>query len=105
MKLLKYIKVFLCLFKQFLISKMPLYALAGAVEDDGLMIKNAKSILDGSWLGEYKYNTLLKNQMFPLFLRIIFGLHISYLSAVTILYSIVAIFAKKIYIKKYGEWI
>ena len=104
MKLLKYIKehkeivffiialVFLCLFKQFLVSKMPLYALAGAVEDDGLMVKNAKSILDGNWLGEYKYNTLLKNQMFPLFLRIIYGLNISYLSAVTILYSIASLF-------------
>ncbi len=104
MKLLKYIKehkeivlliialVFLCLFKQFLISKMPLYALAGAVEDDGLMVKNAKSILDGNWLGEYKYNTLLKNQMFPLFLRIIYGFNISYLSAVTILYSIASLF-------------
>ena len=46
------------LFKQYLVNDYPIIPFTGAGEDDVLMVNNAKSIFEGKWLGDYKYNTL-----------------------------------------------
>lgn len=83
--------VLLCILKQNLVKIVPIYAIAGAVEDDELMVEHALNILNGNWLGTYKYNTLIKNTFFPIFLALCKICSISYINAVTALYSIACI--------------
>ena len=80
-----------CVLKQELIKTIPILANAGAVEDDELMIEHAKTILSGNWLGNYKYNTIYKNVFFSIFLALAKTVNISYINAVTLLYSIACV--------------
>ena len=81
----------LIIFKQNLLKNLPIYAIAGAVEDDELMVSHAVSLLEGKYLGEYSYNTLIKNNFFPIFLALIKLFNMSYLNSITLLYSIACI--------------
>lgn len=83
--------LFFCCLKQNLVRILPIKAIGGAVEDDELMVENALNIYNGNWLGNYKYNTLVKNAFFPIFLALCKVCSVSYINAVTILYSIACI--------------
>lgn len=71
-----------------LVCDLPVLANAILGADDALMIKQAATIIDGQWLGQYSETTLLKGVAFPLFLAICYFLKIRYISAITILYII-----------------
>ena len=77
-----------CIYKQYLVYKLPVLVNAGAMEDDELLVYHAHTILNNEWLGEYKYNTLIKNPGFSFFLVLSNKLNISYINSVTFLYSI-----------------
>ncbi len=83
--------IVLCVFKQGLVRNLPILANAGAVEDDELMVEHAKTLLERKWLGNYSYNTLIKNPFFSMFLALCKLFSISYLNATTILYSLACI--------------
>lgn len=57
-----------------------------AGEDDRLMVKWAWSIIEGKWLGDYQYNTLMKGPIFSFILATLFKLKIRYLVFVNIFY-------------------
>ena len=76
-----------------------------AGEDDQLMVKMAWSIIDGKWLGDYQYNTLMKGPVFPYILYILFKFKIRYLDFVNVFYVIACLYfilsVKKIVHNKY----
>ena len=80
--------VSLILIKQLLMSHISIFAIGDSGCDDQLMVKLASNILKMEWLGEYNHLTLVKGVFFPIFLSINAALGISYLNAVTLLYSI-----------------
>ena len=83
------IAIIICaILKQALVSNLPICANVPLGADDGLMINQAESIIKGTWLGAYNETTFLKGPVFPLFLSLIYFLHIDYISAITILYTI-----------------
>lgn len=94
----------LAIIKYILVHDLPLTALVLANEDDYLMFRLAKSILDGNWLGSYEYNTLIKSPVFSIFLVLIYRLNIGYIkflsliNIISVLLFIVAI--SKIYKSK-----
>ena len=55
-------------------------------EDDALMVNWALSMQDGKWLGEYKYNTLMKGPIFSFILVTLHRLNIKYFLFVNIFY-------------------
>ncbi len=57
-----------------------------AGEDDFLMVKWAWSIIDGKWLGDYQYNTLMKGPIFSYILAMLFKLKIRYFLFVNVFY-------------------
>ncbi len=69
-----------------LVYGYPIHPLTGAGEDDALMVKLAYSKADGRWLGEYRYNTLMKRPFFPILLSFLYLYKIRYLSFVTLFY-------------------
>ena len=72
---------------QLLISPRPSYR-----TDDYLMVMMARGLLNGKWLGDYSYGTLMKGCFFPMFLA---GAHvsgISYLSLLDLLNSAAALY-------------
>lgn len=71
-----------------LVCDLPVLANAILGADDALMIRQAATIIDGQWLGQYSETTLLKGVAFPLFLAICYFWEIRYISAITILYII-----------------
>ena len=81
------IVIFICI-KQYLLYNIPIVAHYTLGEDDALMVKLAQNLVDGKWLGEYKYNVLLKGPMFPMALSIISSVGISYVFSMTTLYTI-----------------
>lgn len=83
------IAIIICaILKQLLVCNLPICANVPLGADDGLMINQAESIIKGTWLGAYSETTFLKGPVFPLFLSLIYFLHIDYISAITILYTI-----------------
>ena len=83
------IAIIICIIlKQLLVCNLPISANVPLGADDGLMMKQASSIIKGEWLGEYNETTFLKGAVFPLFLSLIYFLHLDYISAITILYTI-----------------
>ena len=80
--------IILSFLKQILVQGFPILPLTSAGEDDGLMVKWAYSILDGNWLGEYTYNTLMKGPVFSLILVLLYKLNIKYLTFITIFYTV-----------------
>jgi len=58
-------------FRLWLVSSQNLTALAGTVYDDRLFLTIAESILNGRWLGEYGYVTLVKGPFYPLWIGMV----------------------------------
>lgn len=71
-----------------LVMRFPIFAYIDYVDDDELMVQQAKSIASGEWLGEYSYNTLLKSPVFPLYLAALFKLKLPYLLTTTMIYIV-----------------
>jgi len=80
--------IILSVLKQCLVQGFSIIAYVMAGEDDALMVKFAYSILDGNWLGEYAYNTLMKGPTFPMLLALLYKLRLSYIFSITSLYTI-----------------
>ena len=80
--------ILITIIKHTLVSNFPILPLTGAGEDDALMVKWAYSILDGKWLGEYQYNTLMKGPVFPLLLTKLYKYNIKYLFFITLFYTV-----------------
>lgn len=57
-----------------------------AGEDDYLMVNWAWSIIDGKWLGDYQYSTLMKGPIFSFILAMLFKFKISYVFFVNVFY-------------------
>lgn len=75
--------VVLSILKQIITLNIPLYANG----TDLSFVKLAENIINGNWLGEYTVDTLTNGIGFSLFLAIINCVGISYMSALTLLYS------------------
>ena len=99
----------LVVLKQLLMSHINITALGNSGCDDQLMVKIASNLLKLDWLGTYNHLTHVKGVFFPLFLAISTALGISYINAVTLLYSIsciVFVYAvKDIFKNKYFKYI
>lgn len=80
--------IILSILKQCLVQGFPIVAYVMAGEDDALMVKFAYSILEGKWLGEYTYNTLMKGPSFPMLLALLYRLKLPYIFSITSLYTI-----------------
>lgn len=79
--------IILAILKQMLIQDFPIVGYVSAGEDDGLMMNLAKSILEGNWLGEYRYNTLMKGPVFPIILAGMYKLGLPFIGTMTALYT------------------
>ncbi len=82
------IMIVLVIIKQGLLYHFPIIGYLEAGEDDALMVELAENILQGKWLGEYSYHTLVKGPTFPMFLAFCKYMGWSYMATVTALYSI-----------------
>lgn len=79
--------IILAIIKQWIIQDFPIIGFVSAGEDDVLMINLAKNILSGNWLGEYKYNTLMKGPVFPMLLAMLYKFKIPFIASMTALYT------------------
>ena len=75
-----------------MILDFPIYGYIDFIDDDQLQVHQAKSLVDGNWLGNYGYNTLLKGPVFPLFLALICILKLPYIFSVTLAFIIACLF-------------
>ena len=91
---------FFTLIRIYLQVKLPLYLQAGAGFDDFLLVRYARTILAGRWLGSFDTKTLAKGVSYPIYLAINYVLGIPYSFALIITY-ILAIILFIIVIKKY----
>lgn len=74
--------------KQILVINVPICALPGTPCDDELMRDWAFSIAGMDWLGDFNVYTFLKEPGFAIFLGVCYRLHIPYIFAVTLCYSV-----------------
>lgn len=74
--------------KQLLVIGVPICAVAGTPCDDELMRDWAFSIAGFDWLGDFNAYTFMKEPGFAVFLAICFKLHLPYIFAVSLGYSI-----------------
>lgn len=84
--------IIFAILKLLLVSNLPILSEVTLGEDDALMIELANSITEGKWLGKFSTNTFLKGITFPVFLAVIYFLHIRYIFAVSVLYILSCIF-------------
>ena len=84
--------VLLILLKIYLISVQPIKYIPENKYDDALMLKQANSILQGKWLGEYNSLTLVKGPITPIFIAILNKLHIPFLIGQELLYDVSCLF-------------
>ena len=84
--------VLLILLKIYLISVQPIKYIPENKYDDALMLKQANSILQGKWLGEYNSLTLVKGPITPIFIAILNKLHIPFLIGQGLLYDVSCLF-------------
>lgn len=103
-----FVVVLICL-KQLLTAKIPIFVIQNNIYDDQLMVKLAQSLLSGDWLGTYDNNTLVKGFMFPALIAITKNLGLSYISAMTFIYSMSCVLfvwvIKDIFKKGYSKYI
>ena len=99
----------LVILKQLLMSHINIIALGNSGCDDQLMIKIASNLLKMNWLGSYNHLTHVKGMFFPFFLAVSTTFGISYINAVTLLYSISCIIfvnvVKDLFKNKYMKYI
>ena len=114
MKFIKKYKFFifvlvLIILKQLLMSHTTIFAIGDSGCDDQLMVKLASSLLKLDWLGTYNHLTHVKGVFFPFFLAVNTTLGISYIDAVTLLYSLSCLFfvctVKDMFKKGYMKYI
>lgn len=95
--------------KQLVAARIPIYIIPNNVYDDQLMVKISHDFLCGRWLGDYDCNTLVKGMMFPALLAVIKGLGFSYVSAMTMIYSLSCLFftfvIKDLFKKKFVPYV
>ena len=81
------IAIALIILIRFLFSyKLPSFYLKNLAFDDNLMVSQYKSLLDGSYLGNYSEYTLIKGIIYPLLLYVSHIIKLSYSSFFTIFY-------------------
>lgn len=69
---------FVCAFKLWLLYATNYYVNIGTYYDSHLEINQAINIISGNWLGPYNKFTLCKNPTYPIFLALLYVLHIPY---------------------------
>lgn len=70
---------------------LPIYAISTAGVDDRLMVMDAQYISRLQWLGEYNQYVLTKGIGFPVFLAVLYRLHIPYIPGVTLFYAVACV--------------
>lgn len=99
----------LILGKQLIAAKLPIYIIPNNVYDDQLMVFLADDFLRLNWLGEYNCNTLVKGMAFPALLACIKGLGLSYISTMSMIYSLSCLFftvvVKDLFKRKYVPYV
>lgn len=83
--LLSVIKVILCAF-------LPMFYVENFAYDDALMIKQANSLFNGDYLGDYNTFTLVKGFFFPLVIAVFHFLHIPIGIGLSVLYILACTF-------------
>lgn len=92
------------LLKQFLVYNLPIMAVPKGIHDDWIMVHLADTLRSGQWLGEYNDLTLTKGMFFPLYLAVCNFLHLSYLNATALFYTVscmVFVYGLRPLLKKY----
>lgn len=82
------ILVILLIIKIIIVQVQPLNAKYTMKYDDQLMVEMAENIVNGKWLGEYNSKTLIKGVFTPLFISLLYILHIPFLMGKEIFYGI-----------------
>ncbi len=86
------ILIIISILKLCLTQRLPLSAYPKQVYDDALMVKLAKSIIEGHWLGVYDNNTLIKGAGYPVFLAILKFINIPYMLGMDLLYILACMY-------------
>lgn len=82
------ILVILLILKIIMVEVQPLNAKYTMKYDDQLMVEMSENIVNGNWLGEYNSKTLIKGVFTPLFISLLYILHIPFLIGKEIFYGI-----------------
>ena len=85
------ILILLLIIKLIIVQVQPIASKYTMIYDDQLMVEQANSIVSGKWLGEYNSKTLTKGVVTPLFIALIYILHIPFLMGKEIFYGIACI--------------
>ncbi len=80
--------VIVSIIKILLVCNLPVRAAPNSVHDSWLMVKTAKSLMEGQWLGNYTDKTLIKGPFFPLFLAFSKTSTLSYLFCASFFYLV-----------------
>lgn len=83
--------ILLLIVKLAIVQVQPTSAKYNMIYDDQLMVEQANSIVSGNWLGEYNSKTLTKGVFMPLFIVLMYILHIPFLMGKEIFYGIACI--------------
>lgn len=94
------ILILLLIIKLIIVQVQPIASKYTMIYDDQLMVEQANSIVSGNWLGEYNSRTLTKGVFTPLFIALMYILHIPFLMGKEIFYGIACIVFTVIISKK-----
>ncbi len=85
------ILILLLIIKLIIVQVQPIASKYTMIYDDQLMVEQANNIVSGNWLGEYNSRTLTKGVFTPLFIALMYILHIPFLMGKEIFYGIACI--------------
>ena len=85
------ILILLLIIKLIIVQVQPISSKYNMIYDDQLMVEQANSIVSGNWLGEYNSKTLTKGVVTPIFIALMYILHIPFLIGKEIFYGIACI--------------
>ena len=85
------ILILLLIIKLIIVQVQPIASKYTMIYDDQLMVEQANNIVSGNWLGEYNSRTLTKGVFTPLFIALMYILHIPFLMGKEIFYGITCI--------------
>lgn len=94
------ILILLLIIKLIIVQVQPIVSKYTMIYDDQLMVEQANNIVSGNWLGEYNSKTLTKGVFTPLFIALMYILHIPFLMGKEIFYGIACIVFTVIISKK-----
>lgn len=83
--------ILLIIAKLYLISSLPINAEYTTILDDALFVKQANSIAEGRWLGDYDNTTLIKGVFMPLFIVVLYIFKIPYIIGQELFYSLACV--------------